>query len=182
MQNWWIIRLFRESKLIFVFITCLCIGQWYFTKQEINSFPWFYWSMYSSVEHIPEHVSEYGVYLDGEHFNYLSLDYWSGIAVYRCTKQYQRLTENNFEDPQSTKVREFFKFLPIKAYTFIEYKLLNKPFEIEQYPRWLHGFLERKLDRKIQRIEIFEHWYDYDQKKYRWNNKGQMILKYESNV
>lgn len=179
MNSFWLIRLYKESKCLFLFVFILCIGQWYFTKHEKNAFPWFFWSMYSSVESIPIHVNQYIVLIDEQPFDYLSMDYWSGIGLYRCTRQYQMFVDHHWKDPSTDKITEFFSFLPDKVYSFVEYKLLNKPFEIEKYPKWLHGFLEKKLNKSIQSIEILDNWYEYKDQQYLLGERGRTILKYE---
>lgn len=180
MRNMFFYKLFRESKALFIFIIILCLGQYYFTKNEKNSIPWFYWAMYSSAENLPEAVNQFIIHIDGEEFDYLSLDYWGGIAVFKSIDKYKAIRDNSMRDPKTDLVYSKIDFLPEKAQSFILYKLLNKPFEVDSFPKWLHGYLEKKLNKKIEKIEVYNNWYKYINGKFQFSGGGDVFLQYES--
>lgn len=180
-QRTFFFRLFKESKLLFLFILFLCVGQYHFTNNlQIGSFPWYYWAMYSSEEKVPDYVNQFIIHIDGEPFDYLTLDYWGGIGVYKTINEYKKFLDNGSFDTKANSVEEKTEFLPEKIKSFVRYKLLNKPFEVYSYPSWLHQYLEKKLGRKIRKIEVYNNWYAYTDRKFEFSGGGDIFLSYES--
>lgn len=182
MKNLFLIRLFRESKLLFAFIAFLCLGQYITVKKEINGFPWFYYAMYSTVENLPEAVNQFIVHIDGEPFDYLALEYWGGIAVDKSLKTYKTIRDGSMVDPMEELVQSRTSFFPERLQSFARYKLINKPEEVDAYPAWLHAYLERKLHRKISKIEVYNNWYKYDGKQFYFSGGGDIFLHYSVEI
>lgn len=136
--------------------------------------------MYSSAENIPEAVNQYIIHIDGKPFDYLTLDYWGGIAIFKCIDKYKSIRDNGMVDPKTDLVYSKIDFLPKKAQSFISYKLLNKPFEVESFPTWLHQYLEKKLNRKIKKIEVYNNWYKYIDGKFQFSGGGDVFLYFET--
>lgn len=175
-----IYRLFKESKWLFAIFIFLCIGQKWAYNKKVNSIPFFYWAMYSSVENVPDYVNQFIIKIDGVPFNYLSLDYWGGIGVSKSLIMYKTIIDNSMQDPMYDLVQKRLKAFPKPFQYFSEYKLLNHDFEVKKYPVWLHQYLEKKLNRKIHRIEVYNNWYAYKDKGFEFSGGGDIFLSYPS--
>lgn len=180
MERFFLYQVFKESKWLFAVIIFLCVVQNHFTNKEKNGFPWFYWAMYSSAENLPDYVNQYIIHIDEEPFDYLTLDYWGGIGIFRCIDQYKKIGDNAGVDPRTDYVSKKTGFFPEKIQVSILSKLLNQPSEIAQFPAWLHQYLEKKLNRKIRKVEVYNNWYRYTDKEFHFSGGGDIFIKYES--
>jgi len=165
-SSWYIVRLFRESKWLFAGIALFCLMQLYFNIKKIHSFPWFVFDMYSKVESIPETVTQTQFFINGQHFNYMKMPFWSGITAVRCTEYYHRMQRKGWVDPNTSNVRKRLAPLPPGCRESIYPMVLTSKEEAERYPSWLMGYLGKYSDQEIKRLEAVQIEYAYLQGKF----------------
>lgn len=165
-KGWYILRLFRESKWLFAGILMFCFMQLFFNIKKIHSFPWFVFDMYSKVESVPEKVTQTQFFINGQHFNYLKMPFWSGITAVRCTEYYHRMQRNEWIDPNTSNVRKRLSPLPGKLRESIYPMVLTSKEEAKRYPEWLMEYLGKYSDQEIKRLEAIRIEYIYGQGKF----------------
>jgi hypothetical protein len=165
-SSWYIVRLFRESKWLFVGIALFCLMQLYFNIKKIHSFPWFVFDMYSKVESMPETVTQTQFFINGQHFNYMKMPFWSGITAVRCTEYYHRMQLKGWVDPNTSNVRKRLAPMPPDCRESIYPMVLTSKEEAERYPSWMMGYLGKYSDQEIKRLEAVRIEYAYVQGKF----------------
>jgi hypothetical protein len=165
-SGWYIVRLFRESKWLFAVILMFCLMQLFFNIKKIHSFPWFVFDMYSKVEQMPEKVTQTQFFINGQHFNYMDMPFWSGITVVRCTEYYYRMQRNGWEDPNTSNVRKRLSPLPGSMQASIFPMVLTSKADAQKYPHWLYDYLGKYSDQKIKQLEAIRIEYLYEQGKF----------------
>lgn len=178
MKNLYLIRVWKESKLLFVFVLGFIFFQLMFNLKRIHSFPWFVWDMYSRPETVEKVNSCFEIYADGQRIAYSDLPYWGEIGVYKTFRMYNWLKMNNFNDPMDVAVRNKAANLPGNVYPLLEKSINNHQQEAMLYPAWLHQYIEKRLGRKVHSIEVREVKYFRENNRYVPNGENYLLLQY----
>lgn len=177
MKKWYLFRLYRQNKFLFVAVVLFIFFQGYFNVKRVHSFPWFVWDMYSRIETLPDTITQTELFIDGSRLDITSIPIWEESTVLNTYKMYHWMRKNNYQDPMNEVVKNRTSFLPKKIYSFVAYKINNQKNETETYPQWLKSYLENILNRKINNLELRDVQYQYDNGKFRATQNSWTVLK-----
>lgn len=178
-NNWYLIRLFRKNKLIFIGVLIFIAFQIYFNNKRVHSFPFFVWDMYSRPQTLPSELTQTEVFIDGKRFDITKLSIWEELTVLNTSKYYSSLRANNYHDFKDEVVKKRTHFLPNNVYSFVAYKIENGKTATEAYPAWLHQYLEKITHSKIKSVELKTVQYHYLHGKFQPTDSNNLILKTE---
>lgn len=174
----YLVKVFKQSKLLFVGVMVFIFFQLFFNFKRIHSFPWFVWDMYSRPVKVNKVNSIYEIVVDGESIPYTELPYWGEIGVYKTFRMYNKMVINQYQDPMDAAIKNKCRFLPDAFYPILNDKINNQGFETATYPAWLHQYLEKQLNRKIALLEVNEVKYQTKNDKYIPTGETHPILRY----
>ncbi|MDB5226160.1 MAG: hypothetical protein JWN78_353 [Bacteroidota bacterium] len=169
-KNWYLVRLFRQNKILFIFVLLFIFFQLYFNQKRIHSFPWFVWDMYSREESMPDTVTQTEVFIDGKRLDVTHIPIWQEATILHTYKMYNWQKMNGDNDPINDEVKKRTRYFPERVYHFVAYKINNHPEESQQYPAWLKNYLEKRLHQKINHVELKDVQYKYEGGKFRQVN------------
>ncbi len=178
-ENLYPVRLFRNNKILFVFVMLFICFQIYFNNKRIHSFPWFVWDMYSRTETLPDTITQTEVFIDGERLDVTKIPIWEEATVLHTYKMYNWLKMNNYNDPMDEVVRNRTHYFPKHVYSFVAYKIENQKYEAETYPLWLKDYLQHILNKKIKTLEIRDVQYKYENGMFKNIHNSWPVLKIE---
>lgn len=179
-QNLYLIRLFRQNKILFSFVVLFIFFQLLFNQKRIHSFPWFVWDMYSRVETLPDTITQTEVLIDGERLDVTKIPIWQEATILHTYKMYNWQKINDYNDPMNEAVKSRTAIFPDNIYSYVAYKINNQKEEIEQYPTWLKSYLEKILHKKINVVELRDVQYIYKNEKFIDINNNWSVLKIEN--
>ena len=87
-SNLYIIRVFKKSKGIFVFVILFAIMQYHFFSKREYTFPWFTWDMYSKVEQYPDTVAQTELFVNNQRIDITSIPIWQEETITHTFKMY----------------------------------------------------------------------------------------------
>lgn len=178
-QHLYLVRLFRQNKLLFCFVLLFICFQLYFNQKRIHSFPWFVWDMYSRVETMPDTITQTEVFIDGERLDVTKIPIWEEVSVLHTYKMYNWMRINNYNDPMNEVVKNRTKYFPEPVFHFVAYKINNHKDETETYPAWLKQYLEKILYKNIKTVELRDVQYKCENGKFRDIHNSWTVLKIE---
>ena len=177
LNNLYLVRLFRQNKILFVFILLFIFFQLYFNQKRIHSFPWFVWDMYSRTETLPDTITQTEVFIDGKRLDVTKIPIWQEATILHTYKMYNWQKMNNYNDPMNDAVKERTRYFPEQAYHFVAYKINNHQDEAERYPDWLQQYLENVLHQKIKSVELKDVQYKFENGKFNDIHNSWTVLK-----
>jgi hypothetical protein len=175
-ERWYIIRLFRTSKWLFIIVLLFCWMQVYFNIKKIHSFPWFVFDMYSKVEPIADTIRHTQFYIDGAPFNYKKLPFWSGITAVRCSDYYFRMKQSAYTDPNTANVQKRLSRFPDDLSAQLQTRLLTSRADAELYPRWLLNYLSKQAGMQIQVLTVVKEEFIYHEGLFHPSGRGDTML------
>lgn len=178
-NDFYLVRLFRQNKILFVFVLLFIFFQFYFNQKRIHSFPWFVWDMYSRVETLPDTITQTEVFVDGVRLDITGMSIWEESTILHTYKMYNWQKMNNYNDPMNETVKERTRYFPQQVYHFVAYKINNHREEAEKYPDWLHQYLETVLKKKIKTVELKDVQYKFANGKFNDIHNSWSVLKTE---
>ena len=161
-SNLYIIRIFKKSKGIFVFVILSAIMQYHFFSKREYTFPWFTWDMYSKVEQYPDTIAQTEFFINNERVDITSIPIWQEETMTHTFKMYNWMLMNDYNDPMNELVKKRTAHFPQKAYSFVAYKINNQKEEIVTYPEWFKQYLQNRLGKNINLIEVKTVKYAYN--------------------
>lgn len=179
-KNWYLFRLYRHNKVMFGFVLLFIFFQLLFNYKRIHSFPWFVWDMYSRVESMPETLTQTEVFIDGERLDVSSIPIWQEATILHTFTVYNWQKMNHDNDPMDAVVRSRTRYFPESWYSYVSYKICNHAEETNTYPAWLKHYLEQRLHKKINTVEIKNVQYKYLDKKFVPLHSSWTVLKIEN--
>ncbi|MFN8259868.1 MAG: hypothetical protein U0X41_02905 [Chitinophagales bacterium] len=178
-QNLYLVRVFRQNKILFAFILLFIGFQIYFNNKRIHSFPFFVWDMYSRPATLPDTLTQTEVFVDGKRLDVTKLPIWEELSILHTYKMYNWQRINDYNDPMDEVVRLRTKYFPERIYSFAAWKINNHASEAATYPAWLKQYLEKTLDRKIKSVELRDVQYKYENGHFRAIHNSWTVLKVE---
>ncbi len=179
-QGLYLIRLFRQNKILFVFVMLFIIFQVTFNNKRIHTFPWYVWDMYSRTETLPDTLTQTEVFIDGRRLDVTQIPIWQEATILHTYKMYNWQRVNGFNDPMNDVVKSRTNIFPKEIYSFVAYKINNRKEESEQYPIWLKSYLEKILHKKINSVELRDVQYQYKDGKFIDIKNNWSVLKIEN--
>ncbi len=180
-EKWYLVRLFKNSKVLFLLFLLFVFFQSLFNHKRIHSFPWFVWDMYSRVEYVPETVTQTEFFLDGKRLNLPQLSIWEEATVLHTFQKYRHLKSPGNMDPLLPVVESRTRFFPESLTEWIANRILNQPEDIKRYPQWLHQYLTKIMGHTIDTLEIKEVTYRYHNHELKADNQGITLFKTNKN-
>ena len=178
-QNVYLVRLFRQNKMLFYFILIFVFFQAYFNQKRIHSFPWFVWDMYSRTQAMPDTITQTEIFIDGERLDITKIPIWEELSILNTYKMYNWQRINNYNDPMNEAVLSRTKIFPEQVYSFVAYKINNHSDEAATYPAWLKEYLEKILHRKIKTVELRDVQYKCENGEFKEIHNSWSVLKIE---
>lgn len=158
-NNWYLIRAWKQSKILFVAIVIFLSFQLFFSIKRIQNFPFFTYDMYSRKIEKPITFSLYEVKINNKTINHIRFTnlkesiLLSQIKAYEQQKNhypkfvYQKILEDRFKNKISTN-----------SYQFIQDGLTNDVQLNKEFPNWFNNqFLQTKdsftIEQKTYRFD-----------------------------
>ena len=158
-KDWYLVRLIKYNKFLFVILLVFCGLQQFFNQVGINSFPWFPYAMYSRIEYPPSTFKFNMIYVNNQPYNYLKLPFWSGIAVRRTSDYYFAIRRN--VDPNANNINKRTRNLPEGMKKYLRKTLINTDSSIASYPQWLFKFTSNYEKEPIYQMLIVQEEFIY---------------------
>lgn len=163
-SNLYIVRVFKKSKGIFVFVIFFALMQSYFFYKREYTFPWFTWDMYSKIEQYPDTVIQTELFVNNKRIDITSIPIWQEETISRTFKMYNWMLMNNYNDPINEMVKRRTQYFPPSVYSFVAYKINNHKEEIVTYPNWFRNYIHNRLGINVETVEFKSVKYAYDVK------------------
>lgn len=161
-NNFYILKVFKKSKLLFAFVIIFIFFQAYFAHNKEYTFPWFTWEMYSKVEYLPDTMTQRELYINGERLDVTQLPIWQEAVILHTFHMYNWQKINDYNDPMNELVKKRTRYLPSKIQSMVAYKINNQKEETITYPNWISNYLAKITGKNIETIEYKEVRYKYD--------------------
>ncbi len=165
-QNLYLVRVWKQSKLVFLFILLFASLQLFFNIKREYNFPFIVWDMYSRHQEVPEVSSLFVFYLDGKLYNHTQLPIWKEETSMKTFRMYNWQKMNNDHDPMDGSVQYRTRYLPQWFYHYAASKIDNHPEEYQNYPDWLFYYLRKATQTYFKKLEVKELKYYYKNGKY----------------
>lgn len=176
-EKWYLVRLFKNSKVLFLLVLLFIFFQAYFNHKRIHTFPWFVWDMYSRTETVPETITQTAFYINGERLNMPELSIWEEATILHTFQRYYHWKTEGKSDPLQPVVESRTRFLPKKIRVWVAERILNTPDDMKGYPQWLYHYLTRIHHQPIRTLEIKRVPYSYINKQLKAENQPVTIFK-----
>ena len=161
MKSIYLIKVWKESKPLFICIIAFIILQFFFIAKRVQNFPFFIFDMYSRPIEKPATFSLYRIEQFQDAINYTSFTNTKENIVLNTIKTYQLSKQSYPKAPNEAVIEHRFKNnVSCKNYQFIKDGLMNDIASIYSYQDWLSYYCS------CYEIDIKEHMYDYDTKKW----------------
>ncbi len=178
LKNLYLIRLFKENKIVFCFVLLFIFFQQYFYLKDNSTFPWFVWSMYSHEEYYPEMAKQTELFINGKRFDISSIPIWQEATVMHTFEKYIQIKKNNYIDPMKSIVIKRISNLSSFSQNYISSQIENKKTAVIRYPVWILSYLEKYVYKdKIKTIEFKEVKYNYRDNIFTKSDSSQTLLK-----
>lgn len=156
MQNWYFIKLWNKSKLLFFVLLVFCIMQLYFNQKRIHNFPWFVWDMYSRYSEPPKQNSLFVYYLDGKPYNHTQLSIFQEEVLFYTSKQFRWLVQYNYQDPSVATIKKRTQHLPIRIQDYAIRNISNQGEDYMYYTQWVYDYLKKTNNLPFTKLELKE--------------------------
>ena len=118
-NNWYLVRLFRNNKIMFCFVMLFIFFQQYFYLKDNSTLPWFVWSMYSHKEYLPDTVTQTELFINNKRVDITSMPIWQEATIMHTFDKYIQLKNNDFIDPMKEVVNKRISHLPAAFQEYI---------------------------------------------------------------
>lgn len=158
MDDFYLYRLFRSNKMLFIFVLVFIFFQIYFNQKRIHSFPWFVWDMYSRPYSPPNETSVFVIALDGKIYNHTQLPIWKEEIIFKTNKMYNWQVIQNFQDPMKSVVDSRTRFFKNDIiYNYTQGRILNNKSEYEYaYKIWFKNYVNANIGSSFKTLEFKE--------------------------
>lgn len=173
--NTYLVRLFKQNKILFVFVIVFIFFQQYFYKKEHPTFPWFIWAMYYRNENINEYPTQKEFLVNGKRIDITQFSIWQEATIINTSNKYLQMQQNNWIDPLQYDILNYTKTFSSNAQSYFVKTISNNNEAAQQYPDWLKHYLENKLDYPVNTIELKEVTYHYYDGKFHVENDTSLV-------
>ncbi|HUM53422.1 MAG TPA: hypothetical protein PK431_16485 [Chitinophagales bacterium] len=141
MQSIYLIKVWKESKALFIGIFIFIFFQFFFIAKRIQNFPFFIFDMYSRPIEKPSTFTIYEIKANGKSVDYTSFKNTQENTILNTIQTYET-TEKVF--PKSiyeTVIEQRFKNkISSSNYQFIKNGLSNNKAAIDEFDNWLNRY------------------------------------------
>ena len=177
-ENLYLVRLFRQNKLLFLFVFLFICGQQYFCYKDNSTFPWFVWSMYSHDEYLPKTAAQTEVFIDGKRLDISSIPIWQEATIIHTFNKYLQVKNNLYIDPLDEVVKKRTANCSPAWRQYIASCVENHQTNTDKYPVWIKQYLETNVVKhSIHRIEFREVQYTYENSLFKQTDSARTLLK-----
>lgn len=161
MHSIYLIKVWKESKALFIFLFIFIFFQFFFIAKRIQNFPFFIFDMYSRPIEKPTTFSIYEIKANGKSVDYTSFKntqentILNSIQTYSTAKKefpksiYETLIEHRFKNKISTT-----------NYQFIKNGLSNNEAAIYEFDNWLNRYcIQSNVD-----FSVYKNTYNFQNK------------------
>jgi len=166
LKKLYLVRLFRQNKIMFIFVLIFIFFQGLFNYKKAHSFPWYVWDMYSRPQTIADTITQTEIFIDNKRMDITSIPIWQEATILNTYKMYNWMRMNNYNDPMQEVVKNRTIYFSEKTRSFIAYKINNHKEETIQYPRWLLHYLETITDKEIREVALRDVQYKLENNAY----------------
>jgi hypothetical protein len=160
-QDLYLVRLWKQSKGIFLFVLAFTALQLFLNLKRIHTFPFIVWDMYSQHQEVPDVSSLYVFYLDGKIYDHTRLPIWKEETAMKSFRMYHWQKMNYGHDPMDAVVKHRTRFFPELVYQYAGRRINNHPEAYENYPDWLFYYMRKATQSYFKKLEIKELKYFY---------------------
>ena len=161
MHSIYLIKVWKESKALFIFLFIFIFFQFFFISKRIQNFPFFIFDMYSRPIEKPTTFSIYEIKANGKSVDYTSFKntqentILNSIQTYSTAKKefpksiYETLIEHRFKNKISTT-----------NYQFIKNGLTNNQATFDYFDNWLNRYcIQSNID-----FSVYKNTYNFQNK------------------
>jgi hypothetical protein len=151
-ENLYFVKLWNTSKLLFLGVCILILGQAFFTYKGILNFPFFPYEMYAHPTQKSDTKELLFISINGKNLNYTSLPNWTEGNIINTVNYYDRYQQGNNWAHRVWINRFGTPKTPFQKLTYN--RLVPTQIQIETYPEWISNYIENAIDQPVHSILI----------------------------
>lgn len=161
MQSLYLIRVWKESKILFIGILIFIFFQSFFIIKRVQNFPFFIFDMYSRPIEKPVTFTIYEITKNGKSFDYTALTNTKENVVLNSIRTYENAKKSYPNAPNEAVIEYRLKNkIFAKNYQFIKDGLTNDKATIDAFGNWINRYLiKSNVD-----FSIYKNTYDFQNK------------------
>lgn len=138
-SNWYLIRVWKQSKFLFLCFLLFIAFQVFFSAKRIQNFPYFTYDMYSRIIEKPDVFTLYELKNQQHAVNYTSLTNLKENLLLNTLKAYEDYS-NSFPEYYHDEVlkKRFKDKVSSRTYQFIHDGLITDAAFKQQFPVWIN--------------------------------------------
>jgi hypothetical protein len=165
MGNIFLIKVYRQNKLLFCFFSLFILGQAFFFYKGVETTPFYLYGMYSAKQSPKKTYPVFIIEINGKEFNYDKLPSASREMIISSLEHYRTLEENNFRDTILPVIEKRFKGkVTEETFQVIANRLTNDSTDRIPYQNWLKEYLKETTGEEIKSLRVFTKQFSYDLK------------------
>ncbi len=162
MDQWYIIRLFKQSKLLFVLFCGFLSFQLFFTTKRVHNYPFYIYDMYSRPVDIHNTHSLYEIIVNDQPLEYTGLTIWKEGVIINTLRLFEFKKDNNGDDPWAPALKDRDSRINNAQFSArANHYLLNNQDDFNRFPEWLATYISNSTRQKVHRLSINKVTYVY---------------------
>lgn len=161
MRSFYLIKVWKESKLLFIGIIIFIFFQFFFIAKRVQNFPFFIFDMYSRPIEKPTTFSIYEIKQNEQTINYTAFTNTKENVVLNTIKTYESAKQSfPYAINEAVIEHRFKNKISSLNYQFIRYGLINDKESIAKFDNWLNQYLiQSNVD-----FSVFKNTYNFQSK------------------
>ncbi len=158
MKDIYLIKVWKQSKILFCCIILFIIFQVFFINKKIQNFPFFIFDMYSKPIETPTTFQTYEIKINNQPYNYFALTNIRENVILNTIQTYHAILQSDGKFLYQQQFDKRFKsIVSDRDYLFIKSGLDNDSIAIHHFTNWLACY----LNKTPCEISILQNTYQY---------------------
>jgi hypothetical protein len=154
-MNFFLVDVWKQSKLIFVFFVVFILGTIWTTYWKSEVTPFFLWAHYSERKVPTGKFNRIYIQVNGEILDLPKLTRPTREIIQLPTEYFVQLEGRSYQTSTRHVLRKYLKErCPESLYSTIENRLVASEEDRGEYLRWLARYIERVLDMEVEEILV----------------------------
>ncbi|HUH74494.1 MAG TPA: hypothetical protein VLZ75_08800 [Chitinophagales bacterium] len=175
-EKLYLYKLWNTSKLLFLGVSLLILGQAFFTYKGIMTMPFFPYQMYAFPQKKSESKEILSININGEQFNYTALPNWTEGNIINTVNYYHRYQQGNNWAHHAWMSRFGTPQTPFQKLTY--HRLVPSEKQIATYPEWIANYIANATHQPVNAVLITRKKYTYELQRLVPTGEETIILDY----
>lgn len=161
MQSIYLIKVWEESKALFIFLFIFIFFQFFFIAKRIQNFPFFIFDMYSRPIEKPSSFTIYEIKINGKTLDYTTLTNTKENVLLNSIYTYENAKQVFPKSTNEAVIEHRFKNkISASSYQFIKNGLTNNQAAIDEFDNWLNRYcIQSNVD-----FSVYKNTYNFQNK------------------